>query len=422
MNSKRNGANFADSTDAVFDPYRARQDFPVLAQQVHGKPLVYLDNAATTHKPQSVIDATVKYYAEDNSNVHRGLHTLSERATRDYEGARDKLQRFINASSRGEVLYTSGTTNGINLVAQSYVRPRLKPDDEIIISHMEHHSNIVPWQLVCEQTGAKLKVVPVNDRGELEFDAYLKLLNPRTRFVSMVHLSNSLGTINPIEEVIKAAHAQNVKVLVDGAQAISRLSVDVQALDCDFYAMSGHKIYGPTGTGVLFGRETLLDEMSPYEGGGDMIRTVSFEGTTYNDLPYKFEAGTPNIAGAVGLGAAVDYLVGHGVDAVDQHERVILDYATQAVADVPGLRIIGTAENKAGVLAFVLEGAHAHDVGTILDTQGVAVRAGHHCTMPLMERFDIPATARASFALYNTREDVDALISGLQKTIDIFGS
>jgi cysteine desulfurase/selenocysteine lyase len=422
VNSERNGANFADSTDAVFDPYRARQDFPVLAQQVHGKPLVYLDNAATTHKPQSVIDATVKYYAEDNSNVHRGLHTLSERATRDYEGARDKLQRFINASSRGEVLYTSGTTNGINLVAQSYVRPRLKPGDEIIISHMEHHSNIVPWQLVCEQTGAKLKVVPVNDRGELEFDAYLKLLNPRTRFVSMVHLSNSLGTINPIEEVIKAAHAQNVKVLVDGAQAISRLSVDVQALDCDFYAMSGHKIYGPTGTGVLFGRETLLDEMSPYEGGGDMIRTVSFEGTTYNDLPYKFEAGTPNIAGAVGLGAAVDYLVGHGVDAVDEHERVILDYATQAVADIPGLKIIGTAENKAGVLAFVLEGAHAHDVGTILDTQGVAVRAGHHCTMPLMERFDIPATARASFALYNTREDVDALVAGLRKTIDIFGS
>ena len=422
MTTNESGANFAESTDAVFDPYRARDDFPVLNQTVHGKPLVYLDNAATTHKPQAVIDATSHYYSKDNSNVHRGLHTLSERATRDYEGARDKLQKFINAPSRGEVLYTSGTTDGINLVAQSYVRPRVQPDDEIIISHMEHHSNIVPWQLVCEQTGAKLKVIPVNDRGELDFDAYLKLLGPRTKFVSIVHLSNSLGTINPVARIIEAAHAQDVKVLLDGAQAISRLSVDVQALDCDFYAMSGHKIYGPTGTGVLFGRASLLDEMPPYQGGGDMIRTVSFAGTTYNDLPYKFEAGTPNIAGAVGLGAAVDYLGGHGVDAVDEHERDILNYATQAVADIPGLRVIGTAEKKAGVLSFVLKGAHAHDVGTILDTQGVAVRAGHHCTMPLMERFDVPATARASFALYNTREDVDALVAGLYKTIDIFGN
>jgi cysteine desulfurase/selenocysteine lyase len=420
MTAEQDGANFAESTDAVFDPYRAREDFPALDQLVHGKPLVYLDNAATTHKPQAVIDATVQYYSKDNSNVHRGLHTLSERATRDYEGARDKVQKFMNASSRGEVLYTRGTTDGINLVAQSYARPRLKPGDEIIISHMEHHSNIVPWQLVCEQTGANLKVVPINDQGELDFEAYLDLLSPRTRLVAMVHLSNSLGTINPIGKVIEAAHAQDVKVLVDGAQAFSRLSVDVQALDCDFYAVSGHKIYGPTGIGALYGRESLLDEMVPYQGGGDMIRTVTFEETTYNALPYKFEAGTPNIAGAVGLGAAVDYLTGHGVDAVDDHERVILDYATQAVTDITGLTIIGTAKDKAGVLAFVLDGAHAHDIGTILDTQGVAVRAGHHCTMPLMERFDVPATARASFGLYNTREDVDALVAGLKKTIDIF--
>ena len=415
------GVNFGTSTEAVFDAYRAREDFPALHQTVHGKPLVYLDNAATTHKPQVVIDATVDYYAKDNSNVHRGLHTLSERATRDYEGARDKVQQFINAASRSEVLYTRGTTDGINLVAQCYVRPRLKPDDEIIISHMEHHSNIVPWQMVCEQTGARLKVVPVNDRGELDFDAYLELLGPRTKFVSIVHLSNSLGTINPVKRIVDAAHAEGVPVLLDGAQAASRLSVDVQALDCDFYAMSGHKIYGPTGIGVLYGRESLLDEMSPYQGGGDMIRTVSFEKTTYNDLPYKFEAGTPNIAGAVGLGAAVDYLSAHGVDAVDEHERDILEYATAAVADVPGLRLIGTAEHKAGVLAFVLSGAHAHDIGTIVDTQGVAVRAGHHCTMPLMERFGVAATARASFALYNTREDIDALVAALHKAVDIFG-
>ena len=415
------GINFGSSTEAVFDPYRARQDFPVLDQTVHGKPLAYLDNAATTHKPQAVIDATTKYYAQDNSNVHRGLHTLSERATRDYEGARDKLQKFFNASSRKEVLYTKGTTDGINLVAQCYVRPRVGPGDEIIITHMEHHSNIVPWHMVCEQTGATLKVVPINDAGELDLDAYLDMLGPKTRFVSVVYLSNSLGTINPVREIIDAAHAQGVRVLLDGAQASSRIAVDVQALGCDFYAMSGHKVYGPTGVGMLYGREALLDDMVPYQGGGDMIRTVSLNKTTYNDLPYKFEAGTPNIAGAIALGIALDYLSGHGVEAIDEHERQLLDYATDAVAEVKGLKVIGTAEHKAGVLSFVLEGAHAHDVGTILDTQGVAIRAGHHCTMPLMERFGVAATARASFGLYNTREDVDQFITGLHKTIELFG-
>jgi len=331
------GINFGSSTEAVFDPYRARQDFPVLDQTVHGKPLAYLDNAATTHKPQAVIDATTKYYAQDNSNVHRGLHTLSERATRDYEGARDKLQKFFNASSRQEVLYTKGTTDGINLVAQCYVRPRVGPGDEIIITHMEHHSNIVPWHMVCEQTGATLKVVPINDAGELDLDAYLDMLGPKTRFVSVVYLSNSLGTINPVREIIDAAHAQGVPVLLDGAQASSRIAVDVQALGCDFYAMSGHKVYGPTGVGMLYGREALLDDMVPYQGGGDMIRTVSLNKTTYNDLPYKFEAGTPNIAGAIALGIALDYLSGHGVEAIDEHERQLLDYATDAVAEVKGL-------------------------------------------------------------------------------------
>ena len=413
-------ANVSSSTEAVFDPYRARQDFPILDQEVNGKPLVYLDNAATTHKPNCVIEATSHYYATDNSNVHRGLHTLSERATKDYEGARDKVRDFFNAADRKEIIYVRGTTDAINLVAQCYVRPRVNPGDEILISHMEHHSNIVPWQLICEATGAVLKVIPITDAGELDMAAFHQLLGARTRFVSVVHLSNSLGTINPVKEIIDAAHALDIRVLIDGAQAAARLGVDVQALDCDFYATSGHKLYGPTGIGVLYGKASLLSGMTPYQGGGDMIKAVTFEKTLYNDLPYKFEAGTPNIAGGIGLGAALDYLTGHGIQAVDEHEKTLLKYATEAVVNIPGLTIVGTAKEKAGVLAFTLDGIHAHDVGTILDSEGVAVRAGHHCTMPVMARFGVAATARASFGLYNVTEDIDALVLGLRKAKELF--
>lgn len=398
-----------------------RADFPILSSRVYDQPLVYLDNAATTQKPLAVIDAEQYYYCHDNANVHRGIHALSQRATDDFEAARAKVQAFINAASADEIIFVRGATEAINLVAQSYGRNRFKAGDEIILSTMEHHSNIVPWQLLCQQTGARLRIVPVNDAGELEMNAFEALLNTRTRLVAVTHVSNALGTVNPVHEIIQRAHAHHVPVLVDGAQAIAHLPVDVLALDCDFYAFSGHKLYGPTGIGVLYGKKELLEGMPPYQGGGDMIRSVTFEETTYNTLPYKFEAGTPNIAGVIGLGAAVDYLKGIGLDEIAAHERLLLDYATQSVADIPGLRIIGNARDKTGILSFVMEGIHPHDIGTILDRQGVAIRTGHHCTMPLMQRYGVAATARASFALYNTKQEVDTLAKALLKVTELFG-
>lgn len=400
---------------------RWRTDFPILEMNVHGKPLVYLDNAATTQKPLSVIEAESHYYRNDNANVHRGVHALSQRATDAFEAARVKIQHLVNAASPDEIIFVRGTTEAINLVAQSYGRSRFKAGDEIILSRMEHHSNIVPWQIVSQQTGANLRIIPVNDAGELDMEAYKRLLGPRTKLVAVTHVSNALGTINPVKFIIELAHDHNVPVLLDGAQAIAHLPVDVQALDCDFYAFSGHKLYGPTGIGALYGKAALLDAMPPYQSGGDMIRSVSFEGTTYNTLPYKFEAGTPNIAGVIGLGAAVDYVTSIGFDTLAAHEQELLAYATQSVADVPGLRIIGTAREKTSILSFMLEGVHPHDIGTILDREGVAIRAGHHCTMPLMERFGVSATARASFALYNTRMEVDKLVAAIHQVNEVFG-
>jgi cysteine desulfurase/selenocysteine lyase len=397
-----------------------RDDFPILQASVHGKPLVYLDNAATTQKPCSVIEAENHYYLNDNANVHRGIHALSQRATDAFEAARVKVQQLINAASSNEIIFVRGTTEAINLVAQSYGRGRFQAGDEIIISQMEHHSNIVPWQMLCEQTGANLRIIPVNTIGELEFEAYNRLLNPRTRLVAVGHVSNALGTINPVSAIIDLAHSRGVPVLLDGAQAIAHLPVDVQALDCDFYAFSGHKLYGPTGVGVLYAKSALLEAMPPYQGGGDMIRSVSFEGTTYNTIPYKFEAGTPNIAGVIGLGAAVDYIRGIGFDALLAHEHALLTYATEAVGAIAGLHIIGNAQEKIGILSFVLDGVHAHDIGTILDRQGVAIRTGHHCTMPLMERLGIAATARASFALYNTKSEVDKLVAAIYEVKGLF--
>lgn len=397
-----------------------RNDFPILHQEVHGKPLVYLDNAATTQKPQAVIDAESEYYRCINANVHRGVHALSQRATDDFEAARDKVRHFMNAAHSEEIIFVRGTTEAINLVAQSYARPRLQPGDEILISAMEHHSNIVPWQMVCEQTGATLKVVPINDAGEFMFDAYAQLLNARTKLVAVTHLSNALGTIAPVKRIIELAHAHGVPVLLDGAQAISHLRVDVRQLDCDFYAFSGHKIFGPTGIGALYGKAALLNAMPPYQGGGDMIRVVTFEKTQYNDLPYKFEAGTPNIAGAIGLGAALDYVSAIGIDAIAAHESMLLAYATDLVSDIPGLRIIGAAHHKASILSFTLDGIHPHDIGTILDRAGIAIRAGHHCAMPVMQRFHVSGTARASFALYNTHAEVDALVAGLREVQEMF--
>ncbi len=403
------------------DVRRVRDDFPILRQKVHGRRLAYLDNAATAQKPRAVLDALERYYADDNANVHRGVHLLSERATAAFEGARDKVQRFLNAAYRHEIVFTRGTTESINLVASSFGRKFVKAGDEIVISHMEHHSNIVPWQMLCEQTGAVLRVVPISDRGEFLFEEYEKLLSPRTKLVSVVHVSNSLGTVNPVREIIAAAHHQGVPVLLDGAQAIMHEVVDVQELDCDFYAFSGHKLYGPTGIGVLYGKAKLLDAMPPYQGGGDMISSVTFEKTTYNTLPYKFEAGTPHIAGAVGLGSAVDYVAGLSLDRIAAHEQDVLAYSTRALLEVAGLRLIGTAPERAGVLSFVLEGVHPHDLGQVLDQEGVAVRTGHHCCQPVMDRFQVPATARASLGLYNDRDDIDALVAGLQKVREIFG-
>ncbi len=404
----------------AFDPLAVREDFPILRQKVYGKPLVYLDNAATTHKPRVVIEAIERFYENDNSNIHRGLHALSERATAAFEAARDTVRRTLNAADLREIVFTRGTTEAINLVAQSFARPRLRPGDEIVISTLEHHSNIVPWQMVCEATGARLRVIPIGEAGELDMKAYEALLGPRTRLVAIVHVSNALGTINPVERVIEAAHARGIPVLLDGAQAVAHMKVDVRALDCDFYAFSGHKVYGPTGIGVLYGKVEHLEAMPPYQGGGDMIASVTFEKTTWNRLPYKFEAGTPHIAGGIGLAAALDYLDRLGLEGRAAHEQDLLVRATAALRAIPRVRIIGTAPAKASVLSFVIDGIHPHDIGTILDRDGIAIRAGHHCTQPLMDRFGVPATARASFALYNTRDEVDALAKGVARVIEVF--
>jgi cysteine desulfurase/selenocysteine lyase len=403
-----------------FNVDEVRRDFPILREKVYGKPLVYLDNAATSQKPQLVIETLQKYYSLENANIHRGIHFLSERATQAYEDARAKVRGFLNAAESREIIFVRGTTEGINLVAQSYGRKFIGEEDEIILSAMEHHSNIVPWQILCEQVGARLRIIPMNDDGELLIDEYERLLSDRTKLVAVTHLSNALGTINPIKQIIQIAHRGGVPVLVDGAQAVPHLKVDVRDLDCDFYAFSGHKLYGPTGVGVLYGKASLLDAMPPYQGGGDMIRSVTFEKTLYNVLPYKFEAGTPNIAGGIGLGAAIHYLSQVGLDLVTEYERELLDYATEAVSTITGVQIIGTAREKAGILSFVLEGVHAHDVGTILDQEGIAIRTGHHCAMPVMQRFGVPATARASMAFYNTREEMDALVGAIHKVKRMF--
>ncbi len=404
----------------ALDVARVRQDFPILSQQIHGKPLAYLDNAATTQKPIAVIEALRRYYSEDNANVHRGVHALSERATAAYEDARTKVQRFLNARESREIVFVRGATEGINLVAQT-LGQRFQAGDEVIISTMEHHSNIVPWQMLRDARGVVLRVIPIDDAGQLLLDEYDALLNERTRLVSLVHLSNVIGTINPVREVIARARERGIPVLLDGAQAVSHVKVDVQALDCDFYALSSHKLFGPTGTGALYGRASLLESLPPYQGGGDMISSVSFDRTVYNTLPYRFEAGTPNIAGVIGLGAAIDYVTRLGLDGIAAHKDDLLSYATEAVGAVEGVRIIGTARDKASVLSFVMSDVHPHDVGTVLDQEGVAVRTGHHCGQPLMERFGLAATVRASFAFYNTREEVDRLVSGLHRVREVFG-
>ena len=403
-----------------WDLKRVRRDFPLLARAVNGKRLVYLDNAATAQKPRPVLDALTRFYTEYNANIHRAVYALSEQATAAYEDARAKVQRFLGAAEAREMVFVRGTTEAINLVAHSFVRPRLAPGDEVVITAMEHHSNIVPWQIVCRERDARLRVVPMNHAGELLLDQYAALLTPQTRFVSLAHISNSLGTINPVGEMIRLAHARGIRVLVDGAQAVPHMRVDVRELDCDFYAFSGHKAYGPTGIGVLYGRAALLEEMPPYQGGGDMIRSVTFEETTYAPPPARFEAGTPNIAGVIGLGAAVDYLSALDWIQVLAHESDVLAYATDAVGSVPGVRLIGTAAHKAAVVSFVVDGVHAHDVGTILDQEGVAVLTGHHCTQPVMHFFGVPATARASFAIYNGRDDVDALVEALGRVREVF--
>ena len=404
----------------MFDAERVRAEFPIFAQEVNGKPLVYLDNGATSQKPRRVIDAVRDYYESDNANVHRGLHALSERATTAYEGARDTVRAFLNAADRREIVFVRGATEGLNLIAQSWARPRLRRGDEIVITTMEHHSNIVPWQLVCRQTGARLRVAPIHDSGELDMEAFADLVGPRTRVVAVAHVSNALGTVNPVREIIDAAHGAGAVAVLDGAQAAPHVAVDLRTLGCDFYVFSSHKCYGPTGMGVLYGRAELLEEAEPYQGGGDMIRTVSFEESTWNELPYKFEAGTPHIAGAIGLGAAIEFMVDLGMDAIAAHERDVLEYATDALGRLEGIRIIGTARDKAGILSFVVEGVHPHDVGTIVDRHGVAIRAGHHCAMPLMKRYRVPATSRASLALYNTTADIDALVASLHGVKEIF--
>jgi len=407
-------------TGPSIDVERVRRDFPLLEEKVHGRKLAYLDNAATTQKPRQVIDAMMQFYTSGCSNVHRGVHLLSERATANYESARSRLRRFINARDDREVVFVRGATEAINLVASSFGKAHVKPGDEILITGMEHHSNIVPWQVVCEERGARLRVVPINLAGELLVEEYEKLLNPRTSLVAVTHVSNALGTVNPVRHIVEMAHRNGTPVLIDGAQAVQHLRVDVQALDCDFYAFSGHKMYGPTGIGVLYGKERWLESMPPYQGGGDMITSVTFEKTIYAKLPHKFEAGTPDIAGVIGLGAAVDYLESLGVDRIAEHEHALLEYGTKVLQAVPGVRIIGTAPGKTSVLSFTLEGVHPHDVGTILDQEGIAIRTGHHCAQPVMDFFRIPATARASLALYNTREELDTLAAGLRRVAEVF--
>jgi cysteine desulfurase/selenocysteine lyase len=410
-----------DARPAPLDVAAIRRDFPVLERVVHGKPLAYLDNAASSQRPRAVIDAMTRYYETTHANVHRGVHTLSQEATELFEGAREKVRRFIGARSTKEIVFVRGTTEAINLVAQSFGRPRLGPGDEVVISWLEHHANIVPWQLLCQQTGATLKVAPITPRGEIDFDAYAALLSPRTKLVALAHVSNALGTVVPVQRFIQAAKAYDIPVLLDGAQAVPHLKVDVRALDCDFYAFSSHKMCGPTGIGVLYGREALLREMPPWQGGGDMILAVTFEKTIYNDLPYKFEAGTPAIAEAVGLGAAIDYLEHLGMERIAAAEHGLLEYANALLPEVPGVRFIGSAPEKAAVVSFTLDGVHPHDLGTILDHEGVAVRTGHHCAMPVMEFFKVPATARASFAFYNTCEEVDRLVAALHAAREMLG-
>ncbi len=411
----------ASSKHVAFDAERLRRDFPALHQDVHGKPLVYLDSAATSLKPQSVIDAVDEVYAKDCANIHRAVHLLSQRATVRYEEAREKVRTFLNAAKNSEIVFTRGTTEAINLVAQSWGRSSLREGDEVLVTELEHHSNIVPWQMLCQQTGAKLVVVPMTDRGEILREHFEQKLSERTRLVAMAHVSNALGTLLPVPELIALAHERGALVLLDGAQAVSHVDVDVRALDCDFYAFSGHKLYGPTGIGVLYGKERLLDGMPPYQGGGDMIRSVTFEETIYNELPYKFEAGTPNIAGAIGLGAAIDYVLSFDAGLVHAHENAVLSYATEALEAIPGLRLVGTAPGKVAALSFLMDSAHPHDIGTIVDSEGVAIRTGHHCAQPVMEHFGIAATARASLGMYNTTEDIDALVGALQKVQELFG-
>jgi cysteine desulfurase/selenocysteine lyase len=404
-----------------FDVERIRADFPILRRQIRGRALTYLDNAATTQKPQAVLDALMEYYTTSNANVHRGVHLLSEIATEAHDLAREKVRAFLNAASTREIVFTRNSTEGINLVAHAFGRWRVQAGDDVVITAMEHHSNIVPWQLLCEERGAHLRVAPIDDSGALLLDQLEALLTPRTRLLSVTHMSNALGTVNPIAAIVKLAHARGVPVLVDGSQAAYHLPVDVRALECDFYVATGHKLYGPTGIGVLYGREALLEEMPPFMGGGDMIRSVTFEKSTWNELPYKFEAGTPDIAGAIGLGAALDYITTVGLEQIGAHERDLLEYGTAALLEIPGLRLIGTAPHKASILSFVLDGVHPHDIGTIVDREGVAIRTGHHCAQPVMERFCVPATARASLAMYNTRRDIEVLVGAIRRVRTVFG-
>jgi cysteine desulfurase/selenocysteine lyase len=415
--SKTNADEVVKVSD--FDVELIRKDFPILSQKVHGKPLVYFDNAATSQKPQCVIDSLVKYYSEYNANIHRGVHFLSQKASVAYDEVRGKVRQLINADSEQEIVFVRGTTEGINLVASSYGRKNINAGDEVIITAMEHHSNIVPWQLLCEEKGAKLRIIPINNDGEIIFEEFEKLLNERTKFISVVYISNSLGTVNPVKRIIEKAHQLDIPVMVDAAQAVAHIEVDVQDLDCDFMAFSSHKMYGPTGTGVLYGKMKLLEDMPPYQGGGDMIRSVSFEKTTYNDVPYKFEAGTPNVADVIALGAAIDYLSKLDHAAIERYEKDLLEYATQQLLEIKELKIIGTAKEKAGVISFVLEGINAMDAGMYLDTLGIAVRTGQHCTEPVMDFFNIPGTIRASFLFYNTKEEIDALVEGVKKAIKL---
>ncbi len=410
----------APAVPQVYDVARVRADFPILSRTINGKPLAYLDNAATTQKPQVVLDAIASYYTNINANVHRGVHELSARATDAYEAGRERVRQYFNAASVHEIVFTRNATEGINLVAFSFARPRLQPGDEVLISAMEHHSNIVPWQLVCEATGAHLKVAPIDDRGELILEEFDRLLTPRTRIASITHMSNALGTITPVRDIVRLARAKGVPVLIDASQAAYHMRVDVKALDCDFLVATGHKLYGPTGIGVLYGKEAHFEAMPPFMGGGDMISSVTFEKSSWNVLPYKFEAGTPNIEGAIGLHAALDYIDAAGLDVIAAHERDLLEYGTQVLQSIDGIRLIGTARNKASILSFVMDGIHPHDIGTIVDREGVAIRTGHHCAQPVMERFGIPATARASLALYNTREELDALGRALQRVREVF--